>query len=79
MSKIDYKTAYEDEAKKFQKETLRASKLAKPLAEMANVFISEGHRSNGMRCPRCELVKDAMLALKDTTYYTDLNLAENHP
>lgn len=73
--------AYELKVQDFAKETQRTSELAKALKDMTEVFISEGHNSGALharRCPRCELVDNAMTALQDTTYFDELRHQELH-
>lgn len=75
--RMSWQLAYELESQKFQAEILRSSKLAEALYEMARIFMYSCGRHNSLEysaknCARCELLRNAMQALKDTLYYEKL-------
>lgn len=74
----NYKEAFEQERKKFQAETLRATQLSKALNDITRVFIGERHDGKKPDCPRCKLVQQALEALKNTNYYDELKDEINH-
>lgn len=66
-----WKTAYYEEAKKFQAETLRTSEYSKwlyRLIKTATVLDGHMYPAHG-GCARCREVQQAVEALKDTVYY----------